>query len=83
MDIVKYLDQKARQLAKRNSKLQPHVIVLCKEMERLSQRDSCVCYAVVQGQAFYETPSVLEAVDICLKAAFVFALQFPAGTHSS
>ena len=83
MDIVKYLDEKATQLAMSNSKPHAHVIVLRKEMQRLGQRDGCVYYAVVEGQAFYKTLSMLEAVDIFLRAAFVFALQFLNAAHSS
>jgi len=37
----------------------------------------------VQGGLFYEVSTVVEAVDICLKASFVFGLKFPEPAKSS
>jgi hypothetical protein len=45
-------------------------------------RDNCV-YAVIQGNLMYEVKSIIEALDICVKASFVFGLMYPPPARSS
>ena len=42
-----------------------------------------VSYAVISGKLWYQTSSILEAVDVCVKATFVFGIKFPEAAHSS
>lgn len=81
--MQKYLSGKVNKLEKKKLKFQPHVVCLCEDIMQLGQRDSTICYAVIDSTVFYETSSLLEAVDICVKAAFVFGIQFPQAAHSS
>ena len=65
-------------MKKNCGQLQPHVLVLSDN----ATEDELV-YAVVQGGLFYEVSSVIEAVDIVVKACFVFGLKFPEPAKSS
>ena len=60
--------------------LQPHVVVLTNDITEI---DSCAAYAVVSSKVFYAASLLLEAVDVCMKATFVFGLQFPITSNSS
>ena len=50
-----------------------HVLLLCEDSEH---KDATV-YAVIQSNLIYHVHSVMEAIAVCLKAAFVFGLQYP------
>jgi hypothetical protein len=40
--------------------LQPHVIALCEDTDKLgSDSGDCVAYAVIQGNLLYKVPSVM------------------------
>jgi len=41
------------------------------------------CYAVLQSTVYYKAASVTDAVDICMKATFVFGLDFPTAAQST
>jgi hypothetical protein len=78
LDLNNHLSAKGKILLEKNAgAFGPHVLVLSDD-----ERDVAV-YAVVQGNLFYEAPSVLDALDICVKAAFVFGLSYPAPARSS
>jgi hypothetical protein len=83
LDMEAHLADKAERLGKKLLKFQPHVVCLCEDLVRLGQRDACVSYAVVDSHVYYEASTLLEAVDICIKAAFVFGIEFPPGARSS
>ena len=61
--------------------MEPHVVVLCPVIRNLA--DCSVHYAVLQNRVYYECGSLLEAIDVCLKASFVFNLQYSAAANSS
>ena len=75
--MEKYLDEKAAHLQRYDLNVQPHVDDLP------VFRDKSVSYAVVSGKLWYRTSSMLDAVDACMKAAFVFGLKFPKAARSS
>lgn len=78
LDLNHHLTVKGKILQEKNAgSFGPHVVVLCDDVS-----DSAV-YAVVQGNLLYEVPSVLDALDICVKAAFVFGLSYPSPARSS
>jgi hypothetical protein len=79
--LEKYLEEKAARLQRYDLNMQPHVVVI--SSESLPVRGGSVSYAVVYGKLWYRTTSTLEAVDICMKAAFVFGIKFPEAAHSS
>ena len=79
-----HLEEKAAFLqAKGDLNLQPHVVVICDDLEKLHRPNGCIAYAVIQTDVFFEFHSLLEAVETCLKAIFVFNLQFPTASHMS
>lgn len=78
LDVSHHLAEKGKTLQQKNAgAFGPHVLVLCDD-----HVDSVV-YAVIQGNLVYEAPSVLDAVDMCIKAAFVFGLSYPSPSRSS
>lgn len=83
LDMEMHLADKAERLGKKRLRFQPHVVCLCQDLVRLGQRDSCVSYAVIDSHVYYETSTLSEAVDICIKAAFVFGIEFAPAAHSS
>lgn len=68
-------------MLRKKMQLQPHVVVLCSGKPTVDAH--YIYYAAVHSTVYYETTSLLEAVDICLKAAFVFGLQFPPAARST
>jgi hypothetical protein len=66
-------------LQKKNLQVQPHVVVLSSD---ISCSSKSVAYACVHSSMFFRATSVMEAVDICLKAAFVFGINYPVAAHS-
>jgi hypothetical protein len=81
LDIVEHLSKKSNELDKKNcGQLQPHVVVLSADG---TVDNATTFYAIVQGNVFYQVDSVLEAVDTCLKACFVFGLRYPDPSKSS
>ena len=40
-------------------------------------------YVVIQGGLFFELSSVVQPVDVCIKACFVLGLKFPKPAKSS
>lgn len=63
--------------------LQPHVVVICEDISQLDGIGGSIAFAVVQSNLFYEMPSVVAAVDACIKACFVFNLSYPAAARLS
>ena len=63
--------------------LQPHVILIMDDLEKIGANDGAVILAIVQGNLYYEMPTVMAAVDTCLKACFVMHLGYCAGAKSS
>ena len=80
--MEKYLDEKAAHLQRYDLNVQPHVVVISSD-DLPVFRDKSVSYAVVSGKLWYRTSSMLDAVDACMKAAFVFGLKFPEAARSS
>lgn len=62
--------------------LQPHVIVIVEDEEKIGTSESVVL-AVVQSNLFFEMPSIMAAVDTCTKACFVMQLGYCAGARSA
>ena len=73
------MKEKAADLSGKGLQLQPHVVVLTDDFN--SNRK--ICYAVVTSNMYFESNSVVEAVDICLKSCFVFGLQYNPAARSS
>jgi len=63
--------------------LQPHVIVLCEDITNIDAVDGSIAYAVIQSNLYYKLPTVVAAVDVCIKACFVMDLCYPVGAKSS
>ena len=63
--------------------LQPHVVVIVEELDHIGANDGAVCLAIIQSNLFYEMPTVMAAVDACLKACFVMQLGYCPGAKSS
>jgi hypothetical protein len=79
LDINQRVTEKGVQLMQKNTgSFGPHVLVISD-----SDTDDHTVYAVIQGGLFYEAQSIIHAVDICLKATFVFGLSFPLPARSS
>lgn len=79
LDVAHHLADKGQKLLQRNAgNFGPHVLIL-------SDRDTNdnQVYAVIQGNLIYEAISIVDALDICLKAAFVFGVSFPSPARSS
>ncbi len=68
---------------KGNLRLQPHVVVLCDDIAKICNPDNVIAYAIISPEIYYEFHSVLEAVDMCIKAVFLFNLQFPNAVYAS
>jgi hypothetical protein len=62
--------------------LQPHVIVIIEDDQKIGSTESVVL-AVLQSNVFYEMPTVMAAVDTCIKACFVMQLGYCAGARSA
>lgn len=75
------MDKKCSALLKLNMKLQPHVVFLTKDCDLIDLVDS-VSYAVLGNTVYYECASILDAVDICIKATFVFGIEYPLASSS-
>jgi hypothetical protein len=80
LDLQQYIEKKADQLKRYHIKVQPQVVVLS---ENLTTVQNAVFYAVLQNRVFYECQSLLEAVDVCIKASFVFNLNYAPAAYSS
>lgn len=79
-----HVEEKAAFLqSKGNLCLQPHVVVLCDDVAKICNPDNVIAYAIISSDVFYEFHSVAEAVELCLKAVFLFNLQFPNAAYSS
>ena len=59
--------------------LQPHVVVLAQE----ELNDTYVDYACIHCSVFYETATLMEAVDVAFKSSLVLGLKYPAPAHSA
>jgi len=79
LDLQTHIEKKAEGLAKHRCNVQPHVVIL----GDLKDIDNTVSYAVLHSTVYYEAASFMDAVDICMKAMFVFGLDFPAAAHST
>jgi len=80
INLKSHLEEKADGLAKLAYQLQAHVVVLA---ENGNFDGRYVSYACIHSTVFFETTSLVEAVDISLKSSFVLGLQFPAAAYSS
>jgi hypothetical protein len=83
LDKLLHLVDKPERLGKKRLNFQPHVVCLCQDLVHLGQRHSYNSCAVVDSHVYYEASTLLEAVVICIKAAFVFGIEFPPAAHSS
>jgi len=80
-DLKEYLEAKANGLGRWGYQLQPHVVVLSDDFGDADV--ARVAYTCIHSTVYYETTSVLEAVDIALKSTFVLGLQYPAPAHTT
>ena len=78
--MERYIEEKAAKLRQHNVTLQPYVVVLS---EDLTNVHDAVFFAVLQNRVFYQCQSMLEAVDVCVKASFVFNLTYAPASYSS
>jgi hypothetical protein len=79
LDVAHHLADKGQQLLQRNAgNFGPHVLILSD-----SDTNDNKVFAVIQGNLIYEAMSIVDALDICLKAAFVFGVSFPSPARSS
>lgn len=77
LDLVHHFSQKGKMMQEKNAgTFGPHVLILS-DSDTVDNR----IYAVIQGN--YEARSVFDAVDICLKSAFVFGLSYPLPARSA
>ena len=53
---------------------QPHVVLIMEDTDKIGEKDGAVVIAVVQSNLFYEVPTVMAAVDTCLKFCYAFGL---------
>ena len=77
-DLSQYLDEKASALMRFGYQLQPHVVVLAEE-----DMNHLMAYACIHSGCFYEAATLMEAVDVAFKSAFVLGLKYPAPAHSA
>ena len=59
--------------------MQPHVVVISEDNKMIN----ATYYAVLTELVYYETVTMIEAVDIAYKACFVLGLDFPHAANSS
>jgi len=79
LDLAHHFSQKGKVLQEKNAgAFGPHVLILS-DADTVDNR----IYAVIQGNLYYEARSVFDAVDICLKSAFVFGLAYPLPARSA
>ena|SRR5664279_1159188 len=79
LDLGDYLARKGHELQTKNCGcFGPHVLVL----SDADDRDVAV-YSVIQGNLFFEMNSIIEAIDACIKASFVFGLSYPLSARCS
>lgn len=81
IDLAGHLKAKSESLGKKGLKLQPHVVVLTDQLQNVGGVTASY-YACMHSGTYYCTASLLEAVDICLKSAFVFGVMYPPASHS-
>lgn len=77
-----YLRGKAEALEKKIGalSLEPHVVVIGTVGEKLSQMPT---YAVIGPKLYYQVDSIPLAIDIVLKSAFVFDINYPKAARSA
>ena len=63
--------------------LQPHVIVICEDINSVDTVDGSIPYAIIQSNLYYELLIIVAAVDVCIKACFVMDLSYAVGAQSS
>jgi hypothetical protein len=77
--MAHHISLKSQSLASNNGgAFGPHVVVLSD-----TDTTDITVYAVIQGNLMYELASIPEAIDVCLKAAFVFGVSYPPPARSS
>jgi hypothetical protein len=83
LDLEAHLQRKQESVRKMGLTLQPHVVVLCEDMEKLGSVGGDVVYAVIQSNLYFQVPTVMSAIDICIKSCFVLNLAYSHGAKSS
>lgn len=79
-----HLESKAAFMVSKHLKFQPHVVMLLNgNAESHLFKSTCAYYACINSSTYYETTSLLEAVDVCFKSTFVFSLEFSPASKSS
>jgi len=64
LDLQEHL-QKEAALKKMGCTLQPHMVV-CEDMNNIDNLDISIAYAVIQSNVYYELPTIVAAVDVCV-----------------
>jgi len=64
-------------LDKKVTSLQPLIVLLCTDAEDFDEEKYMV-FCVITSDLLYEMPTVVTAVDVCLKCTVVFSLQYNA-----
>lgn len=78
-----HLKEKEQNLKKFGLSLQPHVVVICDDFDKLDAVGGGSAFARIQSNLYYEMASIAAAVDLCLKACFVFNLRYPTAAKST
>jgi len=82
LDIQNHIAEKERALEVKGLRLQPHVAI-CDDIADVGNPVRCVAYAVITPDLFYGVSSVMVAVDVCLKACFVFNVHYCIASQST
>ena len=69
-------------LDKKEIRLQRLVVLLCNDAED-SDEEKYVAFYVITSDLLYAMPTIVAAVDVCLKCTVVFSLQYNAAARSS
>jgi hypothetical protein len=83
LNLQQLLVQKETSLKAKGLSLQPHVIVVVSDIEHLDSISDSIAYAVIQSNLFFQMPSLIAALDTCIKACFVMNVSFCHAAKSS
>ena len=65
LDLQEHLLQKEAALKKVGCTLQPHVVVVCEDINNMDNLNISIAYTVIQSNVYYELPTVVPAVLKC------------------
>jgi hypothetical protein len=83
LDLETHLQRKQESVRKMGLNLQLHLVVLCEDMEKLGSVGGDLVYAVIQSNLYFEVPTVMSAIDMCIESCFVLNVAYSHGVKSS